>query len=313
MWTLCQLWNQGTVILHPWEYPDGFIIVLVASALDEECGTSRCTESNVNTTHPNKRVWIHVGSNGSDADYALATMSVIIFYMSIIVLTCAISLLVTFRHKLADFETVRDIITKRIEEMELPDLPQIQMPNIDLPDFDIPVFSKQVSENRTVTDGLKLASNNIDKIAEVVVGEVEVDSKATLKFHRNGDVEIIGKIEEKTNNVPHKDVNKDDVILRQNGTKHNPLDRASIEFIDDVDALDELQANDLQPPKAIEGMLASVEDISEDEAATEGTVAMKIFEGFGEVLFKEFIIGREPVSIIHYARPGSSIKWPTPN
>ena len=42
-------------------------------------------------------------------------------------------------------------------------------------------------------------------------------------------------------------------------------------------------------------------------------VATKIFEGFGEALFKEFMKGREPVSIIHHTRPGSSIKQPTPN
>ena len=45
-------------------------------------------------------------------------------------------------------------------------------------------------------------------------------------------------------------------------------------------------------------------------------VATKIFEDFGEALFKEFIIignlyqpspklGLEPVSIVHYTRPGS--------
>ena len=54
-------------------------------------------------------------------------------------------------------------------------------------------------------------------------------------------------------------------------------------------------------------------------------VATKIFEGVGEALFKEFIMGREPVyqssatlgldpvSIVHYTRPGSSIKRPSPN
>ena len=36
-------------------------------------------------------------------------------------------------------------------------------------------------------------------------------------------------------------------------------------------------------------------------------VAMKIFEGFGEVLFKEFIIGQELLSVIHYTRPGTCI------
>ena len=46
-------------------------------------------------------------------------------------------------------------------------------------------------------------------------------------------------------------------------------------------------------------------------------VATKIFEDFGGALFKAFIIGwelgLEPVSIINYTRPGSSIKWPSPN
>ena len=37
-------------------------------------------------------------------------------------------------------------------------------------------------------------------------------------------------------------------------------------------------------------------------------VAAKFFEGFGEVLFREFIIGREPVSTVHYTEPGPSIK-----
>ena len=52
-------------------------------------------------------------------------------------------------------------------------------------------------------------------------------------------------------------------------------------------------------------------------------VAMKIFEGFLGALFKEFVMGWEPVyqssttlgldpvSIVHYTRPGSCIKQPT--
>ena len=39
-------------------------------------------------------------------------------------------------------------------------------------------------------------------------------------------------------------------------------------------------------------------------------VATKIFKGFGEALFKEFIMGREPVSIVHYTRPGTCINRP---
>ena len=37
---------------------------------------------------------------------------------------------------------------------------------------------------------------------------------------------------------------------------------------------------------------------------TPGTrVATKIFEGFGGALFKEFIMGREAVSIVYYTSP----------
>ena len=42
----------------------------------------------------------------------------------------------------------------------------------------------------------------------------------------------------------------------------------------------------------------------------EARVATKIFEGFGEHLSKEFIMGREPVSIIHYTRLGTCINHP---
>ena len=39
-------------------------------------------------------------------------------------------------------------------------------------------------------------------------------------------------------------------------------------------------------------------------------VATKIFEGFGEVLFLKFVKGREPVSSVHYTRPGICINRP---
>ena len=39
-------------------------------------------------------------------------------------------------------------------------------------------------------------------------------------------------------------------------------------------------------------------------------VTTKIFKGFGEALFNEFIIGREPVSPVHYTRPGTCINRP---
>ena len=39
-------------------------------------------------------------------------------------------------------------------------------------------------------------------------------------------------------------------------------------------------------------------------------LATKIFEGFGERLFKEFIVGPKPVSIIHYTWPTTCINHP---
>ena len=39
-------------------------------------------------------------------------------------------------------------------------------------------------------------------------------------------------------------------------------------------------------------------------------VATKIFEGFGGMFCKEFIIGRKPVLIIQYTRPGTCIDHP---
>ena len=58
---------------------------------------------------------------------------------------------------------------------------------------------------------------------------------------------------------------------------------------------------------------SSTAPINMDNILMRNRVATKIFEGFGEALFKELIIGLEPGSTIHYTRPGSSIKGPTPN
>ena len=39
-------------------------------------------------------------------------------------------------------------------------------------------------------------------------------------------------------------------------------------------------------------------------------VAMMIFEDFGRAIYKECIVGQEPVSIVHYTRPGTCINCP---
>ena len=57
---------------------------------------------------------------------------------------------------------------------------------------------------------------------------------------------------------------------------------------------------------AAAGMLETVEKLVDMEAR----VATKIFEEFGGALSRAFIRGREPVSIIHYTRPGTCINHP---
>ena len=42
----------------------------------------------------------------------------------------------------------------------------------------------------------------------------------------------------------------------------------------------------------------------------QASVTTKIFEDFGEVLYKEYIIGWEPLSIVHYTRLGTTINHP---
>ena len=238
MWS--SMLDQGTVILHPWEYPHGFIIVLVASAHEDLCGTRRCSAENGNLTDPIKKVRISVGSNGSDSDYALATMAVISLYLAIIVLTLTFSFLVNFKYKMSDFEHVKELIVKKIEEIDLP--------NIDLASIELPKFGgRRISQGKTLTDGLRLAGDNIDKMSEVIVGEIDVDANGPVGNH----------IEEKIGE-------HDGVQLREkNGeTKRNPLDRESIEFIDSAEAFNELGGS--ESPGRLAVMLASVEEIQEE-------------------------------------------------
>ena len=98
--------DQGTVIIHPKEFPKGIIIVLAASPVEEPCGTNRCSLRG-NVTDPEKLVTITIESNGSDSDYTIATLAVVGFYVAIIILTLSISLLVNFRHKISYFENLK--------------------------------------------------------------------------------------------------------------------------------------------------------------------------------------------------------------
>jgi len=107
--------DSGTMILRRSEYPDGFILVLVASAHENICKTDRCSERNANVTDPRKRVLIKIEPNGTDSDYAVATLSVIGLYLCIFALTITFSVL-EFRYEYSDFEQVRVRVVERLEQ-----------------------------------------------------------------------------------------------------------------------------------------------------------------------------------------------------
>lgn len=219
--------DQGTVIIHPYEYPDGFIIVLVASAQESVCRNPPiCSFKNIKNgiKEPTKRVTITVGSNGSDSDYALATLTIIGLYILIFILTFILSFLFTFKYKYADFE----YIVKQIEETVVDYSTQYST-----------VF-RRTSNGKTISGGLKIAGEHIDQISEVIVGEIDVEPGQI-----NGSESEI-TLRKKSENVGN-----------------NILNRQSIEFIDSSEAFDELTG--IPSPKPIEGMLASVEEVKEDE------------------------------------------------
>ena len=161
--------DQGTVILDPDDWPNGFIIVLVASATNDVCGSDKC--DNGNNTSPAKRVRIIVGSNGTDSDYAVATLAVIAFYLVITFLTITVSVL-QFKYKYSDFEHV-------IKEI-------VEIPNNILN----PPLTRKVSEGFTLTDGLKLADKNIDQISEAVVGEINVVTRLRIQKYSFNSLQI---------------------------------------------------------------------------------------------------------------------------
>ena len=220
--------DQGTVILDPQDWPDGFIIVLVASATSDLCGSDKC--DNGNKTSPAKKVRIMVGSNGSDADYALATMAVITFYLVIIFLTITVSVL-QFKYKDTDFEhVIKEIV-------EIPN-------NLSLP----PVFSK-ASEGFTLTDGLKLADRNIDQISEAIVGEINVDCEQEKK---NVNPDLILFREKKNESNP---LNRESIEFIDTSEAFNELSAGN----------EEEQGQGCAIDNNAEGMMASMEDVKEFE------------------------------------------------
>lgn len=239
--------DQGTIIIDPEEYPKGFILVLVASAHGDICGTKRC-EGHQNLTDPRKRVSISVGSNGSDYDYAMATMAVISLYIAIFILTITFSIL-EFRYKYSDFEQVKETIVEKFKNIELP--------TIELPDFG------QAKEGYSVIDGLKKAENSIGVISD----SVGTPTKTNLT-----DVEKLS-----TNDLLNSEVESQSsrqssqVLLRKNAKNaesETPLNRNSFEYIDKSEVEDPKNVIRELEGRPVEGgpMIASTEDIKDIES-----------------------------------------------
>jgi len=257
--------DQGTIIIDPEEYPKGFIIVLVASAHGDICGTSRC-DNPQNVTDPRKRVNISVGSNGSDYDYALATMAVISLYIAIFILTITFSIL-EFRYKDSDFEQVKEQIVEKFKNIELP--------TIELPDFG------QVKEGYSVMDGLKKADNSIGVISETVGTPIKKAQNQVDKL-----VTESGVNSEAESTSSH---HSSQVLLRKNldvEDQDTSMNRSSIEYIDKSEINDtkgEFGELDFRP---VQGgpMIASTEDIKDIDSEM-GQQDMKVLRRMKKKLY----------------------------
>ena len=142
-------------------------------------------------TDPVKTVTITVGSNGSDSDYAIATMAVISFYLAIIFLTLSFSLLVNFHHKISNFD-MKDI-KATIEETQKMIEEKIDELDIDLTRIGL----RKSSKARNVVDGLKVFEGEMTKVSEKIVGEIEIDpatkeeNRKSLAFIDNSEAETL--------------------------------------------------------------------------------------------------------------------------
>jgi len=258
-------WNtmmdQGTIIIDPEEYPKGFILVLVASAHGDICGTSRC-EGQQNLTDPRKKVSISIGSNGSDYDYAVATMAVISLYIAIFILTISFSIL-EFRYKYSDFEQVKETIVEKLKNIDLP--------TIELPDFG------QVKEGYSIKDGLKIAETGIVEMSE----SVGTPTKKTFTDLEKQSMNNLFNSEAESLNSQQSS----QILLRKNRKNEElagPLNRDSFEYIDKTEEDSKVVSRD----QTVEGgpMIASAEDIK-DIVSEVNTEDMKIARRMKNILY----------------------------
>jgi len=90
------------------------------------------------------------------------------------------------------------------------------------------------------------------------------------------------------------------VLLKETALKSDTVNEVTKMEEEDVPELVEIKDTKNNDS---DGYFTSYDDV-------QVSVETKIFEGFGEALFEEFIMGREPVSIVYYTRPGTCINHP---
>jgi len=239
--------DTGTVILHPKDYPQGFLLVLVASATDDVCKTNRCTEKNHNVTDPRKKVSIQIASNGTPSDYVMATMAILGMYLGIFALTISFSVL-EFRYEFSDFEEVRANIVGKIEEK----MAVMMEGATQLTEGWGGSTKRKPSKGYAVADGLK----KIDSpTLGVAAGEVT----------RSNEALFVAEDEKAMKNTDKKSGDKENnkivpIILRDPPNTNFETPRESFEFIDKSEDEEEYKSV-AEKAKSENSFIASMEDL----------------------------------------------------
>ena len=100
------------------------------------------------------------------------------------------------------------------------------------------------------------------------------------------------------------------LIINKHGIIADEFEREYKSLVGQKLPLDLMGVTNLDELAALIPEVMKVVQMSNGTTLIQGRVATKIFEVFGKALCKEFIVGREPVSSIHYVRTGTSINRP---
>jgi len=126
--------NKSTLVVDAKNYPNGYLIVVIASPSDKLCQIkkkeNKCQSINRGKDHNqlSKEITITVKSNSSDLDYMLGILSVSSFYIVLLVVTLTISL-IRFRYDIRSFGDIKenshmkilwkDILNSEVEQHEI--------------------------------------------------------------------------------------------------------------------------------------------------------------------------------------------------